>query len=146
MPTVTGEIKSKSRAGTGIVVDGVEGWMNGEKDVLNAVSFKDIAEVTYEETKTKSGKPSMNVTSVTKVNGPATPSSTNAKDGYQERQDSILWQSARKDAVHIVDVMLRHDLVAIPKVKKDQYDAVIGLVNNVTRSFYDTSKSFQDED
>lgn len=53
--------------------------------------------------------------------------------GYNdpERQASIIRQSATKDGISIVNMMLEHGVVEIPKKKADRFDFVLELVTNV---------------
>lgn len=56
--------------------------------------------------------------------------------GYNDpdRQASIIRQSATNGAVAIVDMMLKNDVVDVPKKKADRYDFVLALITDVADS------------
>lgn len=70
--------------------------------------------------------------------------SGNGSGGYQpaggDRQDSIVWQSSRKDAIEMAALLLTNGAVTMPKTANDRAVIVDGLVNKLTyRYFLDAS-------
>lgn len=138
MSKVTGVVESKSRAETGIKVNGQ--WYNGSKAILADVKWKDSVELEVDS----DGKKIISA-SVT-AGGSTAPPQDNKVD-WDARQDSILWQSARKDAVALVGVVVAHfpGAIPVPTAKNKQYDAIVGVVEDLTRVMFDRSKNFKEE-
>jgi len=55
---------------------------------------------------------------------------------WVDKDNSILYQSCRKDAIAFVGVLLANQLVALPAKKGDQCDAVQALVEDYTVQFF----------
>lgn len=50
-----------------------------------------------------------------------------------QRQQSIVYQSSRKDAINLLTIAVNHDLVKLPKASA--YDTLLGLVDDLTLDF-----------
>lgn len=55
-----------------------------------------------------------------------------ANNGGDARQNSIVYQSSRKDAIQIVDVLLRSESLTLPTKKADRMSVVLDLVDELT--------------
>ncbi len=139
MSKVTGVVESKSRAETGIKVDGK--WYNGSKQVLASVNWKDTVELEVDS----DGKKVISA-KVTESTGSG--SVKDNKVDWDARQDSILWQSARKDAVNLIGIIMTHHpkAVTVPTTVNKQYGAIVAAVDVLTRDLFDKSKTFNVEE
>lgn len=52
------------------------------------------------------------------------------------RDVSIQYQSSHKDAIQVLDVLLKNDAVKLPAKQADKYDAAMALVDEITAQFY----------
>lgn len=50
------------------------------------------------------------------------------------RQNSIVYQSSRKDAINIVGILLDVDAISLP-AKKDKMDVILALVDTITEEY-----------
>lgn len=139
MSTVTGVVESKSRAETGIKVNGQ--WYNGSKQVLASINWKDTVELEIDSDGKKV------ISAKTTESGTSSPPKENKVD-WDARQDSILWQSARKDAVNLMGIIMTHHpkAVAVPTAANKQYEAIVAAVDTLTRELFDRSKAFNQEE
>ena len=124
MSTVSGLVKSKSRAGTGINIDGT--WYNGTTAMLADVKWKENVTIEVDgENK------------ITKVISNAPPAGGGGGgEPVGSRQNAIEWQSSRRDAITVVNAMVAGGVVTLPTAKGDKYDAYLDLINTVAMDFY----------
>jgi hypothetical protein len=69
---------------------------------------------------------------------PGAPALGNPNDG---RQNSIVYQSSRKDAVAFVDILLREKAVKLPKAQADAKGAIEALLDRVTAQFFNDTQT-----
>jgi hypothetical protein len=50
------------------------------------------------------------------------------------RQNSIVYQSSRKDAINVVGILLDVDAISLP-AKKDKMDVILSLVDTITEEY-----------
>ena len=127
MSTVQGVVASKSRAGTGIRIG--EQWYNGTKGVLADIEWKDTVEAEIDSDGKK-------IISIKKTASAAPAPQAQASVNWDERQQSILWQSSRKDAVNTVRLMVEQGVVKLPTKQEAKYDAVLDLIHQVNKKLY----------
>jgi hypothetical protein len=53
-----------------------------------------------------------------------------------DRQDSILLQSSRKDALQFLDILIKTDSYPIPKGKESRMEALEAVLNDITDRFF----------
>lgn len=53
-----------------------------------------------------------------------------------KRDVSIQYQSSRKDAIQVLDLLIKHDAVSLPAKKADKFDAALALLDELTARFY----------
>lgn len=103
---------------------------------FSAPSFKegDVLEFEFEQKgKFKNlGKHSVLGTS----SGNSAPAPSAGKQSFDERNISIAYQSSRKDALHLVEILVQSGSVALPAKKSDQADAIKALVEDYAAQFY----------
>lgn len=58
-----------------------------------------------------------------------------SNSGGDSRQNSIVYQSSRGDAIELLKVLLEQDLVSLPTKKADKMGAVLNLVDELTDDF-----------
>jgi hypothetical protein len=119
--TISGQVTSKSRKGTGIQIDKGE-WINGTFDQLKDINWKDMVEVEVD------GK---QIKSIKRVAGAPAAAPPTQVGGYNDRQEAIEWQSARRDAITIVACLVENGIAALPAAKADKQDAVVALVDKI---------------
>lgn len=120
--TIKGQVTSKSRKGTGIQVDKGE-WLNGTFDQLKDINWKDMVEIEVD------GK---QIKSIKRVGRPEPAAAPPMQvGGYNDRQEAIEWQSARRDAITIVACLVENGIAALPAAKADKQDAVLALVDKM---------------
>ena len=66
---------------------------------------------------------------------PQTQQRPNIGGDYASRQNSIVYQSSRKDAIEVVRLALEQDLVTLPTKKADKLGAVIAMIKEITEDF-----------
>lgn len=72
-----------------------------------------------------------------KAQSPATTAASGTPTvNYAARDNSIQYQSSRKDAIALVDIILREKAYKLPAKVSDQYGAVLDLVDHLTAAFY----------
>jgi hypothetical protein len=123
--TVKGTITSKSRRGDGIQINKTN-WYNGTVDQLAGVNWKDEVELVVEGKK---------ILEVKKVDGGGASGGGAAKApnvDWDARQNSIEYQSARRDAITLAAAMIEAGVVALPAAKDKKYDAYLELVGDLT--------------
>lgn len=65
----------------------------------------------------------------------------------KERDLRIQFQSARKDAIALVDILLREKALKLPEKQGAAYDVILGKIKDLTDEFFeDTSKDQDDEE
>lgn len=70
-----------------------------------------------------------------------TPPATRAWVPDTDRQNSIIYQSSRKDALELVGVLLQNNLIDLGKAKKaDAIELVEGYVDRYTLRFYEDTR------
>lgn len=81
-----------------------------------------------------------NIKSISVASAPAAPSGNNSGGNGVQRVDtrdiSIRYQSSRKDALQLTEILLANDALAVPAKKADKADAIIAFVEDVTNQFY----------
>lgn len=50
------------------------------------------------------------------------------------RQNSIVYQSSRKDAINVVGILLENEAIVLP-AKKDKMDVILALVDTITEEY-----------
>lgn len=95
--------------------------------------------VEFTATQNPDGK-SANVTSPVKagkaVAAPVAASGTPTMS-YDARNNSIAYQSSRKDAIALVDIILREKAYKLPTKIADQLGAITDLVDHLTASYFE---------
>lgn len=126
--SIQGKVESKSRAGTGIKVNGV--WYNGTKEQLAGIEWKSVVEL-------ESGEQNK-ITSIKLVSSRDSGSSGSAPPApdYKDRQNAIEFQSARRDAITTVGILVEQGIVTLPNAKDAKYEAFMGLIDTVTAHYY----------
>lgn len=71
---------------------------------------------------------------VSKPSNAASPAQTSIP--VNSRDVSIQYQSSRKDAIQMLDVLIKNGLVSLPAKKAEQYDAAMALLDELTAQFY----------
>ncbi|MCK5016222.1 MAG: hypothetical protein KAS32_04040 [Candidatus Peribacteraceae bacterium] len=51
------------------------------------------------------------------------------------RQNSIVYQSSRKDAINVATIVVSNGLLKLPAAKADQVDALLGFIESLTDDF-----------
>lgn len=73
------------------------------------------------------------------VSAPAAPAAsapaTGGRSFNDNRQDSIVFQSSRKDAIQLVGIMLANDALTLPAKKADKYSVLVDIVRELTDEF-----------
>lgn len=72
----------------------------------------------------------------TEKGAPAAPAKSQGSQGFDDRNTSIAYQSSRKDALYLVEILLANQAVPLPAKKADQADAILALVNDYAAQFY----------
>jgi len=52
-----------------------------------------------------------------------------------DRQNSIIYQSSRKDAIQVIGIAIEAGAVTLPTTKSDKFDAILELINLITDQF-----------
>lgn len=68
--------------------------------------------------------------------GSAKPVQSNYQAGEAARQKSIAWQSGRKDAIEVTDMMLRNGAISLPKTAAKGQEALLAYVDELTLRFF----------
>lgn len=132
MATITGKVETKSRAGTGVKVNGK--WYNGAPSVLSVVEWKDEVELEVDgEGKVTSAKKLSNRDSG-RSSGPSS-----SPQQYTDRQNNIEYQSARRDAITTALGLVSNGVVVLPTAKDAKYDAMMGLIDTITMRYFQTA-------
>ena len=73
-----------------------------------------------------------------KASAPAASGTPAYSGGYNspERQNSIIYQSSRKDAIEFVRFLYEKEVVAMPKTPKDRLGAVEATLDRITAQFF----------
>jgi len=84
-----------------------------------------------------------NIKNIRKAAAPAgAPAANNSSSGgaaparIDTRDVSIRYQSSRKDALLLTQVLLENDALAVPAKKAEKADAIMAFVEDVTNQFY----------
>lgn len=81
-----------------------------------------------------------NIKSISVAQAPANnaPSANNSAGAQRvdTRDISIRYQSSRKDAIHLTEVLLANDALAVPAKKGDKADAILAFVEDLTNQLY----------
>lgn len=75
-----------------------------------------------------------------------------SKDDYWKRREAndeakqkvIEWQAARNTAVQVVDVAERAGALPLPQKKDEKFDALVDVVENLARRYYDECAQIRD--
>ena len=129
MSSISGNVESKSRAGTGIKVEGK--WYNGDTKLLADVAWKD--NVTFEV----DGKDV--ITSISKAKGTDAPTNAPVGNTFDKRQEVIIFQSARNAAQVLVKDLLECGALSLPGKKCDMYDSYMALISDHTVKFHNAA-------
>lgn len=71
------------------------------------------------------------------ASAPSNPSAAPSGAAPVNKRDvSIQYQSSRKDAIAVLDVLLSHEAVKLPAKQADKFDAALALLDDVTNQFY----------
>ena len=65
-----------------------------------------------------------------------------SKEEWAIKDKKIEWQSARRDAITLVGLLLNKDLVPLPKDEKKRIDAVTAAVDVLTGKFFEGNQTF----
>lgn len=81
---------------------------------------------------------SANVISPVKAAAPVAPVAATGTPTFNNdaRNNSIVYQSSRKDAIHLADIILREKAYKLPTKVADQYGAITDLVDHLTATFF----------
>ena len=74
-----------------------------------------------------------NVNSITKGAAQAAEAGTGSVARPDARQESIVYQSSRKDAINVLALAAERELIKLPK--SGGYDALLGMVDDLTLDF-----------
>jgi len=124
---ISGNVQSKSRAGTGIKVG--DKWYNGTVEQLKDVEWKSDVSFKVDD----SG--SIIEISTTKA---AAPQTKRAGGGWDDpkRQEVIVFQSARNAAIDLYKALMSTEAIKLPTKQSDKFDASLALVNEFTIDFH----------
>ncbi len=142
---VKSEVKQSNRTGKSFQVHSIkmdDEWYNcGFNDP--GVFEGDNVEIIYD-----SGKYGRDVEkgNVTRISGPLSSGKANVPTGQtnapaatvskDNRQDSIHFQSSRKDAIAVAELAIKHDLLKLPTAQNKKLDAVLQFVDHMTNQYY----------
>lgn len=65
---------------------------------------------------------------------------SNKEKKEEFKQKQINWQAARNSAIALVPTLLEQGVVKLPTKKADQYDAVLGVVDELSVRFYNDTQ------
>lgn len=101
-------------------------------------NFQNVAPGSME--KHEGSAPTANTELVKELDKPQqqTPTSQTYADKDRERQTSIIFQSARKDAIEVAKLLVQADCIGFKSTSKwgDKHDIVMAKINDLTRTFY----------
>lgn|SRR5690606_15170114 len=71
------------------------------------------------------------------TSGSSSPAASGSpKNSYDDRNISIAYQSSRKDALQLVQILVESQAVPLPTKKAEQADAILALVEHYTAHFF----------
>lgn len=111
----------------------------------------------YAEVEASEGKYGLEVTAAKKLDAPAKPAAQPVSSGatayapkgnYVDRNDSIVYQSSRKDALQLVGLLLEHDGLpmtgaATKAAVAKRFDEITAFVDKITVEFYHDVQSLR---
>jgi len=139
MATINGEIKSKSRAGTGIKVG--ETWYNGTRSQLEFLNRGDNVELSHDNRTIEWVKAS--------GGGSQKPAAKPAGGGGgrwdpeadRKRQGVIVYQAARNAAIQFAAEGIKAGAIAMPTKAADKFDVYASVIDEYTERYYNDAMS-----
>jgi len=137
--TITGKVTSRSKAGTGIKIDGGD-WMNGNRAVLADAEWKSTVTVELDD----EGK------IVKVVAGETAPAASGGGSGgkgnWVDNQPVIAFQSARNAAMQMFNISHAAGTVKLPAKEADGLEAIEKFVIKYTEIFYNQAMDLRKGD
>jgi len=141
MSDMIARVEAKSRAGTGILIQGK--WYNGRRGLLADVNKGDKVKLEVEGQDIVSLKP---MSSAEPRSSAPSAAGTSRYDPEREerRQKVILHQAARRDAIDTAFKMLEVGATKLPTKQSDQFDAILALISVIGTKFEEEAMAVYD--